>query len=122
MMGDVLDAVLEIFASDRACILYPCDPNAPSWRAVMERIRPEFPGTRGRDLPLTVDSAEIARAALDSEGALLAGPGHGRQVEPELAEHFGVRIEDADGASSERRSALPVRPAPMLAPAHVDKG
>ena len=91
MMGDVLDAVLEIFASDRAWILYPCDPNAPSWRAVMERIRPEFPGTRGRDLPLTVDSAEIARAALDSEGALLAGPGHGRQVEPELAEHFGVR-------------------------------
>ena len=90
MMGDVLDAVLEIFASDRAWILYPCDPNAPSWRAVMERIRPEFPGTRGRDLPLTVDSAEVARAALDSEGALLAGPGHERQVEPELAEHFGV--------------------------------
>ena len=42
MMGDVLDAVLEIFAADRAWLLYPCDPDAPSWRPVMERTRPEF--------------------------------------------------------------------------------
>ena len=55
MMGDVLEAVLEIFASDRAWLLYPCDPDAPSWRPIMERTRPEFPGAAagGRDLPMT---------------------------------------------------------------------
>jgi PAS domain S-box-containing protein len=95
MMGDVLDAVLEIFAADRAWLLYPCDPDAPSWRPVMERARPQYPGAaaRGRDLPMTVDSAEVARAVLGSSGALPAGPGHERQVKPEIASHFGVQSE-----------------------------
>jgi PAS domain S-box-containing protein len=95
MMSDVLDAALEIFACDRAWLLYPCDPDAPSWRAVMEHTRPEFPGAaaRGRDLPMTPDSADVARAALGSRGALPAGPGHERQVKPEIAERFGVRSE-----------------------------
>jgi PAS domain S-box-containing protein len=95
MMSDVLDAVLEVFACDRAWLLYPCDPNAPSWRAVMEHTRPEFPGAaaRGRDLPMTVDAAEVARAVLDSRAALPVGPGHERQVKPEIAEGFGVQSE-----------------------------
>jgi PAS domain S-box-containing protein len=95
MMSDVLDAVLGIFACDRAWLLYPCDPNAPSWRAVMEHTRSEFPGAaaRGRDLPMTVDAAEVARAVLDSSAALPAGPGHERQVKPEIAERFGVQSE-----------------------------
>ena len=95
MMSDVLDAVLEVFACDRAWLLYPCDPDAPSWRAVMEHTRPEFPGAAalGRDLPMSADSAEVARAARVSRGALLAGPGHERQVTPQIAERFGVRSE-----------------------------
>ena len=46
-MGDVLDAVLEIFGSDRAWLLYPCDPDAPSWKAVMLSgfwLRPDLEG------------------------------------------------------------------------------
>jgi len=35
----------------------------------------------------------VARAALDSRNALAAGPGHERQVKPEIAERFGVRSE-----------------------------
>jgi len=91
MMG----RVLEVFGCDRAWLLFPCDPQAPSWRAVVEQTRPEFPGaaTRGRDLPMNADSAEVARAALDCHGALPAGPGHEREVKPDLAEHFGVRSE-----------------------------
>jgi PAS domain S-box-containing protein len=95
MMSAVLEAVLEIFACDRAWLLSPCDPDAPSWRAVMEHTRPEFPGVFAlrRDLPMTADSAEVAYAALGSDGALPAGPGHERQVKPEIAERFGVRSE-----------------------------
>jgi PAS domain S-box-containing protein len=95
MMSDVLDAVLEMFACDRAWLLYPCDPDAPSWRAVMEHTRPEFPGAAalGPDLPMSADSAEVARATRLSRGALLVGPGHERQVKPQMAERFGVRSE-----------------------------
>lgn len=95
MMSDVLDAVLDVFACDRAWLLYPCDPDAPSWRAVMEHTRPEFPGAAvlGRDLPMSADSAEVARDARLSPSALLAGPGHERQVTPQMAERFGVRSE-----------------------------
>jgi PAS domain S-box-containing protein len=95
VMGDVLDAVLEVFGSDRAWLLYPCDPDAPSWRAVMERTRPEYPGAaaRGRDLPMTVHSAEVARAVLGAHGALPAGPQHDREVKPEIVERFGVQSE-----------------------------
>jgi PAS domain S-box-containing protein len=35
----------------------------------------------------------VACAALGSDGALPAGPGHERQVKPEIAERFGVRSE-----------------------------
>ena len=73
MMGDVLDVVLEIFVSDRAWLLYPCDPDAPSWWPVMERTRAEFPGaaSRGGNLRMTAESAAVARAALASARALL---------------------------------------------------
>ena len=93
MMSDVLEAVLEVFASDRAWLVYPCDPDAPSWRPVMERTRPQFPGVaaRGRDLPMTPESAEVARVALASSGALLRGGSHEHQPSAEIAEHFGVR-------------------------------
>ena len=95
MMSDVLDAVLEIFACDRAWLLYPCDPDVASWRIVMEHTQPQFPGAFAseRDLPMTVDSAEVARAALDFRGALPAGPGHERKVKPSVAERFGVQSE-----------------------------
>jgi hypothetical protein len=43
MTSDVLDAVLSIFACDRAWLVYPCDPEAPSWRAAMEHTRPDCP-------------------------------------------------------------------------------
>ena len=63
MMGDVLDAVLDIFACDRAWLIYPCDPDAPSWRAVMERTRPQFPGALAlqADLPVTVTMPRYSR-------------------------------------------------------------
>jgi len=95
MLGEVLDAVLEIFGSDRAWLLYPCDPDAPSWRPVMERARAEFPGAgaRGADLRMTAESVHVARTALASARALLRGGAHELQPSRELAEQFGVRSD-----------------------------
>jgi PAS domain S-box-containing protein len=93
MASNVLEAVLEIFDCDRAWLLYPCDPDAPSWWPVMEHTRPDFPrvSVPPHGLPMTAAHADVARAALACGGALPAGPGHGREVEPEIAAQFGVR-------------------------------
>ena len=95
MLSDVLDTVLEIFACDRAWLIYPCDPDAPSWRAIMEHTRPEFPGAfaQRRDIPMTAATAEVVRTVLGSGGAVPAGEGHERDVESEIAEQFGVRSQ-----------------------------
>jgi len=72
MMSDVLDTVLSIFACDRAWLVYPCDPETPTWRAVMERTRPEFPGAFAldRDLPVDAEIAKVFQAARASDGVV----------------------------------------------------
>jgi PAS domain S-box-containing protein len=93
MMSDVLDAVLAIFACDRAWLVYPCDPEAPSWRAAMEHTRPEFPGafTLGLDLPVDEDVARVFQAARAVSGPVRFGPGADHPVPAQLWERFGVQ-------------------------------
>jgi len=102
MMSDVLDAVLEVFACDRAWLVYPCDPQAPCWRAVMEHTRPQFPGAfaLGTDLPVTPDMANLFRAACATDGAVLSGPGYELQVPAPIAGRYATRS----------RMAMAVRP------------
>jgi PAS domain S-box-containing protein len=96
MMSAVLDAVLEIFACDRAWLLYPCDPHTASWRVVMERTRPEFPGAFavGADVPIDRGVAAVFAAARASDGALLFGPGHELKASP-VIERFTIRSQMA---------------------------
>jgi PAS domain S-box-containing protein len=94
MMSDVLDAVLDIFACDRAWLTYPCDPEAGSWHAVMEQTRPEFPGafSLGTELPLDADVATVFRTARDASGAVAFGDGcELLQVPARLADSFSIR-------------------------------
>ena len=57
MLEETLDALLDIFRCDRAWLLYPCDPTAPSFRVPIERTRPEWPGASARNLELPLDRA-----------------------------------------------------------------
>jgi PAS domain S-box-containing protein len=93
MMSDVLDAVLSIFASDRAWLVYPCDPAAPSWRAVMERTRPDWPGAfaLGIDQPMDAEVANVFQAARDSSIAVQYHPEADRPVPAQLAQRFGIQ-------------------------------
>jgi PAS domain S-box-containing protein len=94
MMGDVLDAVLELFACDRAWLIHPCDPAAPSWSPAMERTRPEFPGafTEGARFPVDADIAALFAAARASDRVVHFSPGPGRSV-PAVAERFAIRSQ-----------------------------
>ena len=70
MLKDVLETVLEIFQSDRAWLLYPCDPDAPSWQVPMECTRPRFPGAYalGEQIPMTPDVQGSFRDLLSTDG------------------------------------------------------
>ncbi len=89
MMSDVLDEVLEIFSCDRASLIYPCDPDAPSWKVPMERFRPEFPGVFALDveMPMTTEVAAVLRASLLSDQPVAFGAGTEFPIAPELQKY-----------------------------------
>ena len=69
MMSDVLDATLAILDCDRAWLVYPCEIEAPSWCAKMERTRPEYPGSSsdGGEEPMHPEIRRVYRAVLSSD-------------------------------------------------------
>jgi PAS domain S-box-containing protein len=95
MMGDVLDAVLAIFNCDRAWLVYPCDPESPSWRAAMERTRPEFSGAfaLGVDLPMDAEVANVFRLVRTSSGAVRFAEGSDTAMPSGIAERFSVQSQ-----------------------------
>ena len=95
MMTDVLDTAQSLFESDRAWLLYPCDPEAPSWRVPMERTREEYPGVLAMriDMPMTPAIAERFREASNSSGPVIDDPQAGHPVPPEIFKQFSVRSQ-----------------------------
>jgi PAS domain S-box-containing protein len=93
MMSDVLDAVLSIVACDRAWLVYPCDPEATSWRAAMEHTRPDYPGAfaLGIDLPMDAEVADVFQTARASSGAVQFNSKSESPVPAQLAERFGIQ-------------------------------
>ena len=97
MMSEVLGAVQEIFGCDRAWLLYPCNPSAASYRVVMERTNPEYPGAyaRGIDGGMTADFSAMVAAAVAaaraSDAAVPSGPGHDLDLSPQIAQRFNIK-------------------------------
>jgi PAS domain S-box-containing protein len=93
MMRDVLGAVLSIFACDRAWLVYPCDPEAPTWRAAMEYTRPDYPGAfaLGIDLPVDAEGVNVFQSARASGGAVQFSSEPDCPLPRQLAERFGVQ-------------------------------
>jgi PAS domain S-box-containing protein len=97
VLSDALLATLDIFACDRAWLIYPCDPDAPSWRAVMEHTRPQFPGAFAfqAELPVDRDIAAAFAAARAAPGAVLFGPDYDLKIPALAADRFAVRSQIA---------------------------
>jgi PAS domain S-box-containing protein len=89
----VLDELLSIFDCDRAWLLYPCNPEAPTWRVEMERTRPEWPSLQpiGMELPLDPIGAVVYRVLRDARGPVQWGPGGKLPVPDPMWESFHVR-------------------------------
>jgi signal transduction histidine kinase/CheY-like chemotaxis protein len=93
LLGNLCGKVLEIFQCDRAWLLFPCDPEAPSWQVPIERTAPGFPGASSQELSIkmTPDSALALRAVLDNDFPVVFGPG-GLPLS-ETLRGFGVRSQ-----------------------------
>jgi two-component system cell cycle sensor histidine kinase/response regulator CckA len=93
MLSAVLSFVLDDFACDRAWLVYPANPDAPSCRVVMERTRAEWPGglDRGVEIPIEPDIAASFRAALATSGAVRLGADAERIVPQLASKDFGAR-------------------------------
>ena len=95
VMRGVLDLILEVFNADRAWFLYPCDPDAPSWKVPLERTRPEWPGLLAQGVDIPMDSA-ISRTFSDllgSKGTIQSGPDTGYPLPQLVAEQFLVKSQ-----------------------------
>lgn len=93
MMKDLLDTLLDIFGCDRAFLVYPCNPDHPTWQVPMERTRPEYPGVLpiGVDLPLDPVGAEVYRILRQTDGPVKFGVGENYSVPVPMATAFKVQ-------------------------------
>ena len=87
MTSGVLEEALAIFDSDRAWLVYPCDPDAPSCRVVMKHARPEYPAALevGDEFPVDAQEAASLRRALEAPGAV------DLDVPPDIRERFNIQ-------------------------------
>ena len=97
MLSDVHRAMLDIFACDRAWLIYPCDPDAPAWHAVMEQTRPGYPQTLGpnAELPADPEVAALFAAARAAPGAVLIDTDGESKIPALLATRLAVRSQMA---------------------------
>ncbi|MFH1985278.1 MAG: PAS domain-containing protein [Pseudomonadota bacterium] len=93
MMSEVLGVVLAVFECDRAFLMYPCDPESPTWSVPMERHKPEYPGLRELAPEKRMDPqvAETLRIVLTTGGPVSFGPGTAHALHGEVAEQFGIQ-------------------------------
>jgi signal transduction histidine kinase/DNA-binding response OmpR family regulator len=92
MPRKVIQTVVSIFDCDRAWLLYPCDPEAPTFRVPVEVCRPEYPGVYKfkNEMPMKPGAAQVCADALRADGPLVYGPQAEHQVYKELTDQFGV--------------------------------
>jgi hypothetical protein len=95
MVTEVLDAVLDIFECDRAWLCHPCDPDAPTWRLVVERSRPGYANDiqPGGEMVSTPAVAEMMRLARQMTGSVLFGSHHEYALSADSLKRFRVRAQ-----------------------------
>jgi len=93
MMREALDAVLSIFKGDRAFLLYPCDPESPTWSVPMERTVPEYPGAAALncELPMYPWIADLLHKVIESDGVVKFGPKESNPVPSDGAKQFQIQ-------------------------------
>ncbi len=87
MTSGVLEETRAIFDCDRAWLMYPCDPDTLTCRAVMEHTHADFPGAfaLGEAFPVDALAAEVLRDMLHASGAVVDP-----DIPSEIRERFNI--------------------------------
>ncbi len=95
MLWDVVETMFLIFGCDRAWLLHPCNPEAPSFRVPVEFNRPGYPGACALDLeaPIAPGQAQDMRDALSAMDPVCYTNGTERPVCEETNRQFGVQAQ-----------------------------
>ncbi|MRR51586.1 MAG: PAS domain S-box protein [Rhodocyclaceae bacterium] len=92
MLGDALEVVLSLLDGDRISLVHPCDPDAPEWRIVMERAKPDVPLFAGHGpMAMYPERANSLRRQLEAEGPLIFGPQGDAPLSATAKERFGIQ-------------------------------
>lgn len=94
-LGLLLSELSSSFGSERAWLLYPCDPQAPSIGVAIEHTHPDFPGAfaSGEPVSMSPPVADLLKATLESEGPLQLNEVEVKAVSPDLAEVYQIRSQ-----------------------------
>jgi PAS domain S-box-containing protein len=92
MVSDVLDVLLEIFECHRAWLVYPCEPDTPTWSIVKERTRPEFAfgSPAGIKVPTSPEVKAMTQLVRASPGAVIFGAGNDHPLSEQSRTQFHV--------------------------------
>lgn len=95
MLEALLQYILTILGCDRSWLLYPCDPETPTWGVPMECAVPEWPGAYARNLQVPMDPGVryVFEAVLGDKDPVTFDPASALQVPPEVTEQFGVQSQ-----------------------------
>jgi len=95
MLWEVVRLTLSILGCDRAWLLFPCDPDAPTYRVPVEATRSGYPGAceLNLDVPMKPGADEVCRALLAADGPVAFGPGGDQPLYKEVTEQFGVQSQ-----------------------------
>lgn len=90
---EMLHALLDIFGSDRAWLLYPCDPQAASCIVPMEVTRADFKGAFeiGAEMEVTKEYAKVFEIALSDKEAFAVNEDQIIQIIPEMATAYAIK-------------------------------
>ncbi|MCP4746815.1 MAG: PAS domain S-box protein [Desulfobacteraceae bacterium] len=91
-LDKTIAAVYHIFKCERAWLLFPCEPDAPSFRVPIEHTHPDFPGACALncDIPMTANVTEFCRSVLNSDVPVAFYADSNRRVLNALIERFDV--------------------------------
>jgi PAS domain S-box-containing protein len=93
LSNGVLAAVLSLLECDRAFLVYPCDPEAPSWRVPYEVTRPEWPGaiSEGAVIPMSQSMSGKLQALLAAKGPLSFGDKGEYPIPESIKERYQIK-------------------------------
>ncbi len=93
MLNDILEIMLEMLLCDRAYILFPCNPNAPSYSIPFIKCRPGWKVKPGYEARIDQEISDVIKAVFNAEDTLIYDPETKRQIRPYLRQALSVKSQ-----------------------------